>query len=407
MKHLLLLAAAMAVTSIAYGQTLCSDCPDPASLSCQLWPAVCEQCLEDCIAAPPIRRISPVNTAPYDPYLVSYMLPKTIGVIQLAHEQPTGWPQNPSYMTNYQLAEEVASYGFGALKVWMESNPFEGMGPWCWKTYWGVELCGDYNDTTSEMYEFWAKSPIDTIFVRPQFYGWTHWGMNECIGTVGPQMALADYYGIAKRLYSEFGYRNMTVILTDWEQDWIICDGYKDFLVQIINQRQSDVERARKEAFLELGYRPNLRVMHAVVVNRYPDNTTDPELPRLAEIIPTLEHKPDLIGLSYWRKGYDPIETLDWLQETTGYPRYRIYIDELGTGNVDLQAQRYRDYVTAFWDWGVRVVNIWLWKQTWCEYGGKQYGMWYQQQPCDGKVEFLGQTPGLEVLQDLMGVYHE
>lgn len=391
------------VSSTAHAQDvlrppLVSTCPDPNSMTCQLFPHACEDCTEEPLD---IYRIAPISGAPFDPHVMDYSLKRQVGVVQLAHEK---YPVNDeilSHMTNYDLAWEVSEYGFKALKVWMKTSPFNGMGDWCWSTYYGVELCSDEESfDTENMYDFWARTPIDTYVIRPIDERWTWEEHNECTDLYGPQMALADYYSIAKRLYDEIGWRDVTVILGDWEQDWIICAGYEEFLLDIIEQRQVDIERAREEAFLERGYLPKLRVFHSVVVNKYPDNTpeSDPPRDRLAELISDMKHKPDFIGLSYWRHGYDPVDTLNWLVEITGYPRSRIYIDEFGSDEWE-QPERFSSYIPVFWDWGVRLVNVWMWKTTWCD--SKNKGLWQQEQPCSGKVTFGEPTAGLSVLQEL------
>jgi len=218
-------------------------------------------------------------------------------------------------------------------------------------------------------------------------------------------MALADYYAIATRLFNLIGDHNIQVVLTDWEQDWQSCqesNGGQDFMLRIIEQRQEDVERARMEAFYRFSSRPKLEIYHAVIVNKYPNNAPDWPYPYLTEMIPYLKHRPDFIGLSYWLKGSDPIETLDWIRSITGYPQRRIYIDEFGA-NEGNQKQRFADYIPAFWEWGVRTVNVWLWKQTWCAVpASSNKGLWKQKQPCLGKVSWTEPTDGYYVLMDLL-----
>jgi hypothetical protein len=110
-----------------------------------------------------------------------------------------------------------------------------------------------------------------------------------------------------------------------------------------------------------------------------------------------MTYRPDLIGLSYWTKDVDPLETLEWLHATTGYGRGRIYIDEFGATEGQ-QAERFAAYVPAYWEWGVPIVNAWLWKQTWC---GGNMGLFRQQQPCAGRVSWGDPTEGYYVLRDL------
>ena len=342
-----------------------------------------------------ITRMSPIGPT-VDPWLGAgnYKLPRTIAPVQLAYELYPISPRATSHMTSYELLDEIMPQGFGGIKIWMDAIPFEGMGEWCWQTYYGFEHCADYSLPGVEMERFWLSIPEGSVIVlRPQAMNWTWWDD-------GPAMALADYYAISKKLYELIGERDVTIILTDWEQDWIIDRGYQDFLMRILEQRQEDVERARKEAFLERGYRPNLRIMHAAIVNKTPINAPDWPHPYLADLIPGLKRSPDLVGISYWMQGSDPVEVLEWVREATGYPKHRMYIDEFG-GKEDRQAQRFSEYIPVFWEYGIDLVCIWMYKQTWCD-EKSQLGIWRQAQPCAGKVVFTEPTDGYWILMDLL-----
>ena len=400
----LLLTILMMIASTSFGQVLRPGCSDYEQLMCDLsenlgwgWQCTCE---EDPRVMPP--------GPPHDPWAGSYMLPRTIGVTQLAYEPEPVQPPRTAHMTSYELLQEVLDEGFGSLKLWMDSIPFEGMGEWCWKTYYGEEICAEYDLEGLEMERFWEAIPDGmVIFLRPQSPAWTFYKENPCILSDGdgPAMALADYYAISKRLYELIGDHSVQIVFTDWEQDWQSCqedNGGQPFMLQMIEKRQMDVERARREEWLRLGHKPKLEIYHAVVVNKYPNNEPDWKWPYLTEMIPTLEHRPDFIGLSYWLKGHDPIETLQWISDTTGYPPHRIYIDEIGSNELG-QSARFYDYVPTLWDWGVRTINVWMWKQTWCAVPVKaNKGLWKQKQPCFGRVEFTEPTDGLIELRRLM-----
>ncbi len=177
------------------------------------------------------------------------------------------------------------------------------------------------------------------------------------------------------------------------------------FVLSVIDERQADIERARKEAWLELGHAPRLRILHSVILNRWPGNMRPHEiaagLPTLAENLYRLERSPDILGISYWKRGDDPTVALDWFEDVTGYPRHRFYIDEFG-GKQEDQPERYESYVRAFWDWGIRTVNIWMWKQNWCAYIDRHdLGLWETAEPCLGRVIFTEPSDGLATLQRL------
>jgi len=464
-RQIIILAAALvAVAAGLPAQQLrrppvIEDCPDPDSYWCQLWPTACVCTTEE----RPFQPIAPRRSYPIDPWMQDYRLPKAIGVTQLAHEIHPARPESQQRFSNLDLAYDVRSHGFRVLKVWIDNHPLDGdtqplcydiwgehspqEGPW-WCEYDMLEYdqshhpyhhrVGESNPQFEDMIRFWQAAPVDVVFVR-----FHRWGYSE-----GKCMALTTntpWYALTTRLYEIAWWRDLTIVFAPWEQDWWPwgCDdgdgdptnwrppfqyvsqrwlqdclaehteeecGFKvverryKYVVEKMEQRQREVERARREAFERLGHMPKLRVMTAVVVNRYPHNQREYErasgIPTMAERVAGMKNKPDLIGLSYWLKGHDPAETLDWLQGVTQYPRYRIYIDEVGGIEGRDQAQRLADYIPAFWEWGVKVVNVWMWRQTWHD-SGINRGLW-QQLTTEGRVEWGEPTDGYWVLQDLL-----
>lgn len=354
-----------------------------------------------CSGPDEIRRVAPLGPT-YDMWLGNYALPRAVGVTQIAYEPEPVSPRRLAHATSYEILDEVASRGFGGLKLWMDAVPFEGMGEWCWRTYYDVELCANYTTEDLDLERFWESLPDGFVLtLRPQSTAWSWSEATPCMdgGQPGVQMALADYYAIASRLYELIGDRKVTVILTDWEQDWISCyePWGQDFVLRILDHRQADIERARREAFLERGHRPKLRVTHAVVLNKNPWNAPDWPYPYLAERLKELERQPDYAGISYWHTGVDPAEILDWYRQATAYPKHRMYIDEFG-GEESRQVQRFNDYLPAFRAWGINLINVWMWKQTWCD--SRNLGLWKQSQPCVGKVTFTEPTEGYYTLED-------
>lgn len=401
-RQIIILAAILAVAAGVSAQSIlrpppastCDDCPALDSLSCQLWPEACAACWATCgdIPGEPPRRVSTFGP-PYDPWLADYRLPQTVGVTMVYHEDIQSNPAALRQTTNLDFAWDAWASGFNVIKLWSQEHPFNCGGDWSWSTYWGVTLTTLEDDCSGEdMMRFWREVPQEVVFYRPQ---WSAWSGVEDTDAGRLTHVQGDFYAIARRLYEEIGYRHLTVVLTDWEQDHLYAE-YPDYTLDRIEQRQADVMRARREAYLELRHRPNLRVMHAVIVNRYPANG-GVEGAMLAEQIPTLRYRPDLIGLSYWTKGVDPVETLKWLRATTGYGPGRVYIDELGATEGQ-QAERFASYIPALWEWGTPIVNVWLWKQTWCD---SNMGLWKQQQPCAGKVAWGDPTDGYYVIREL------
>ncbi len=440
----------------------CEECQPLDSVVCAISPVACEQCWATCgvTPGPPPQRVRPAGPT-VDPWLHGgYLLNREIGVTQLAHEYFWDGPDAPNRLTylgtNMDVAEEVRSYGFRTFKVWMQNHPFDGLGrPWCYDLFdtgdgdWWCETdTAVWNGATYEpginfedMLRFWSRAPVDQIFVR--FERWPRYERRAIDGTDCMWMHSAPYYEIAMELFRQIGWRDITIVFTDWEQDWQVVgcgttdggmpdmsawpqwlqcteeeseaecrlrqvDARLDFVLSVIDERQADIERARRDAWLELGHAPNLRIMHAVTLNRWPGNMRPHEieagLPTLAENLHRLQRSPDLLGISYWKKGDDPALALDWFKAVTGYPRHRFYIDEFGgsQGGQDGQAKRFDAYVHAFWQWGIRTVNIWMWKQTWCAYIDRfSLGLWVPAEPCEGRVSFTGPSEGLLMLQRL------
>jgi hypothetical protein len=418
-------------------------CPDLDSIWCQLWPHTCEECTTE---EGQVTQVAP-RRAPYDPWLGDYSLPKTVGVTQIAHEFVN--PPVIQHFTNLDLAYELRDHGIKSMKVWIDNHPFDGDtqafcydfngNDWCEYDMLGWD-CGGYylgesHPRFENMIRFWQEAPVEIIFARFQRYGYRE---GRCMAKTFP-----PYYAITKRLYEIAGDRDMTVVFADWEEDWWPWGCHTDeeydypfqywwgqdeldrclaertrtecgvevveqryaYLMQEIERRQSEVAQARREAYINLGHRPNLRVMTSAIVNKYPLNHNPPagaeSVRLLAERITDLPitSRPDLLLLSYWLKGYDPGLTINWLTEVTGYPPQRIVIDELGGIEGVDQASRIADYVPAFWGLGVRTVNVWLWRQTWHD-PGKNRGLW-KQITTEGRVEWGDPTDGYYVLRDL------
>jgi hypothetical protein len=349
-------------------------------------------------------RRSPRRTAPID-----YTLPKTLAVTQLFYQFGYPWQQ----FTTYELFTELTAHNIRAVKLWLDINPFDGMESWCWESPAGQQ-CFEGGLTEENMRDVWAYPDIDVIVLRLQNPRWTTYA-RDYKGTAVPNTVIADapYYEIATQLYKFFGWRDLVIIFTDWEQDWLLVNSSwnratleerQKQLLGLLEKRQQAIERARREAFAKYGRTP-LRIFHAAIVNRYPGNEHpgEEDIPRLATLIPTLEHPPDFIGLSYWKRKLDPIPILNWLSETTGYPPERIYIDEFGERE-DLQYDRLMDYVPVFWNWGIRLVCIWNWRQTYC-YPDNNRGLWEQIDCTPGEpVEWGNPTEGYDALRELQGL---
>ena len=365
------LLAALLVASTISGQTPCSECPEPGSNSCLLWPEACEQCYEDCVPdVPPPRRIAPIG--PSRQPGVDYVLPKSIGIHSLNYKSN----EFQSWSNNSIIIHDD---GFTTQELWIDIPPY------CaghWEQPFPSHLWVQDEDGCD--FEWIVKhGPARILFLR---IGVVSWMVNEGQGCYIMDTAPLGF--IVNRLYDMAWYRDITVVLVPWEQDWYAqgcpgTDGFPaekylqrlDWLVSFESERQRQVEQARAAKMKQYpGSR--LQVLHAMVVNKFPGyNIRDKYvgLPTLSEKIGEMTanpllHEPDLVGISYWKRGLDPVPALDYVKESTKYPKYRLFIAEFGARG-DEQPQRYLDYIPIFREWGMRTILIWVHKDYW-NHGG-------------------------------------
>jgi len=387
------------------------DCPEPGTIACEVAPDACAACWEECEnAVGHGRRTRPAGPS-FDPYLMNYQLPRTIAPFIVEYD---------TYQTTLELFDDLAYHGFSAATIWHRGIPFDGMGEFYWTTEYGEQLgpMGSDVQVNEDMYNVWTHPSIKTIMYRQNSPAWTIYS-SDCASPYNelPVLTSPPYYDIALRLYEEFWWLDKTIVLVDWEQDHLLrqttgnscwvhgtLEERARWLKQLIEWRQLDVERARREAFYLLGHRPKLRVMTSAVINRWPGwHDEEGDFPYLAEIIAEMDHGPDILLVSYWQRGKDPRIMLDWLRETTGYPVTRIGIAELGE-KLELQAERYRNYVPLLWDYGINFISAWTWKEPWCRDNPKlNRGLWVLDEPCSEPVTWDRPTDGYYVIMDLLG----
>ena len=170
------------------------------------------------------------------------------------------------------------------------------------------------------------------------------------------------------------------------EQDWYPegCPGSEPNLdqearLQRLIEYESRVQwqfQSARENMMKRYPGAKLNVLRAMVVNQFPGYNVEEGHPTVSEAIgrmvddPNL-YEPDLVGVSYWKRGLDPIPALDWVQASTKYPRSRIFIAEFGAREGE-QPDRYLEYIPLFWDWGIRTVLIWVHEEHW---DGGGYGV--------------------------------
>jgi len=379
----------------------CSECAPLDSYWCQMYPAACEACWETC--TPDSRRVRPLT--PRIQPGVNYLLDRTIGVRAVDYE---AWYFDGGWTDNYGVTQEIRADGFNTIGLWMKQPPYN---PGHWDGTAWIE--DEYQGAREDMAWFWQHVNAHQVFVR--FHAWQITDGGGC-----RILENAPLFHIIRRLYEYAWWRDLVVVFVPWEQDWYLtgchpCEGQEsccpdggecsweekrrqyldrlEWLVAFESERQRTVELVREEMRRKYPT-ANLRILHAMTVNRFKGHNEvewAADLPTLAERIGQMvespdEHEPDLVGISYWLEGVDPVPVLDWLASVTHYPKYRFFVDEIGARE-HRQVQRFEDYIPAFWDWGIRTVMVWVYRQNWVYPPDENYGLYREDgAPTDGLV---------------------
>jgi hypothetical protein len=374
MRRQIIILAAVLVTVAAGASAqilrppLPTDCPPPDSITCQLWPHLCE----DCEYLPPVRLV------PVEP-----LFPRRIGVVALAQDGGfNGIWRNPSGWPNWIAADEVVGYGIQAIQLWPMVGITDEDG---WPPLDGLDMTYVYEN-----------DGLDLVILRPMQHSFSE---KACADGDSATWEGGDWGAYAEALYAKFGHLPKVIILTNWESDWQLwgplcrepnecpvggiwpvewqwkyntCEGDYDcqvrvcdmvrwnrawYLTQLFEARQAGIEAARAA-------HPDaaLRVFHMVTVNHTEDTV---QLNVTRDVIPALEHKPDLIGLSHWDKDQTVVEALNYIRVHTGFPRNRIMLSETGEPSGDTQYQAIYTDVSAAMDWGAASALVWTWRQHW------------------------------------------
>ena len=239
---------------------------------------------------------------------------------------------------------------------------------------------------SSDMLAVYNNPNIDVIVLRPletATYtqacpegGWGYWWE-------GPDPEhLIDYGEVAEQLYQSLGDLPKTIILTGWESDWqlrALSCGDMPTAQQV--QQFSDILIARQQGVAAArAAHPDaeLRVYHAIEVNHvlgfYPYEV-------VKDLLPNLTIQPDFISFSSYesqRPGATMTDALNYIETYTGFPRSRIFIGELGweeDPDGTQLANLYPAFSDAF-DWGVRMVFKWMYRQKWGEHAEDNMGIW-------------------------------
>lgn len=326
----------------AEGQTCEEQCFMACIISSQ---EVCDACLDACQHPPP-RRIAPIG--PSRQPGVDYGLHRTLGLTVLNYRDPffPGWPE---------AVREIAADGFTTSQLWVRYTELYCMGHWVepypsheWMTY-------DPNCEAAQMLRYGGSTQL---FIK-----------------LDPNMSRQLVSFLMERWYELAWWRDLTIVFSRWEQDNALAQDeitYDEYMRRWAKLKAEEEEIqgwvTEKRRTLKHRYpHSKLEVLNAMVVNRFPGVNVKPwaeDWPTVTDMIAEMDHKPDLIGVSYWKRGVDPTIALDWIVDTTRYPRYRLFVAELGARNSE-QPDRYYEYVRTFWDWGIDTVLIWAWRSPW------------------------------------------
>ena len=367
-----------------------------------------------------------------------YSVPRGVGVTQVAYE--LNRPPVTRHFTTKDLFDELAAHDIRIVKLWLENSPFDGVCRWRWATPWGIWMdgMGSREILYEDMDLVWRHPDIDIIVVRFVHEAWTA-TETGCSGWTGPTFAQEPTEKIAKKLLRRYGDQNKVVIISNWEGDnqwrgsgcnqpdqamwddassWysneclnsrtveecaeLLCRDRMKYVKKQTEARQVAVERARAAY-------PNatLRVFHSLVVSDFDELPGFFGLNLTKDMIPTLDHQPDFIGVSYYRKHQKSItEVAEYIHQHTGHPPERLYIDEVGAAETTegRQYDRLTMVIDEAFTVGYTFACAWLWKQTWHDWTArgkpKNFGM-FRWMTTAGKVEWGEPNSGLQAIHEL------
>ena len=342
------------VPMVAHGQSVRRP-PQDDSIWCQMWPDTCVN--------GEFTRMQPIP--PLD-------VPRRVGLVALTKDGGyNGLWKNPGGFSNADAVDELIGYGVSAVQLWPMVDAAK-------------------SDDMSAVFDMGV---IDLVVIRPMQHSFAEMDCNGAASAAweGDGWTFGD---IANDLYELYGDRDITVILTNWEADWQlwgpscrepnqcplgaiwpgenrnlyelcngnyecqveVCDlvraGRAEYLRKLFNERQASVMSARMA-------HPDavLRVYHMVTVNHTEDTY---QLNVTRDVVPYLDLKPDLMGLSHWDKDQGIIEALTYIRTIGGFSRRNILVAEVGGEN-------FKDQASAALDWGVAAVFGWVYKDWWSD----------------------------------------
>jgi hypothetical protein len=208
---------------------------------------------------------------------------------------------------------------------------------------------------------------IDTIVITPLHWASTEWNYDRTVKNLRWENWPDDIF---EMLFRTYGKQHKTIIVQTMELDWTVAgigcrdadkcihDGRYDRYLgackagtlvrypevedekdcKVVAATMVKIDRAAylrgvcdnlqlkaEEARANHPY-ANLKVYFAMEVNFF----TDESYIVARDLIPKMSNPPDLVGLSLYKKGGDPVMAFKNVQTWTGLPPDRIYIAEVG-----------------------------------------------------------------------------
>ncbi|MBR9703120.1 hypothetical protein GOV10_03730 [Candidatus Woesearchaeota archaeon] len=374
---------------------------------------------------PPPRRIeNPRRVKPTAPI----QLPKAFGAVVAFSDMTDGVSDNPHLQIepNYVSAQRMTDLGYHGIKLWPRADVL-----------------------SDDIRQVFDNPDLELIVMRP-LHGAEREEIADCYFL---PFAYHDYGEIAEKLYENYGDRDVTVVLSNWETDnqvfggtcnllvdceqsgskasrnkvdtypffekemsdpyslkdlevSEVCEDYVlntriPFIKNLLEERQRGINAARAR-------HPDakLRVYGAVEVTTRGLGTRIPDYDwyALRNLVPDLDPQPDVISLSYWSRHKVSIEeAIQEIKFHTGFPSNRIYIGEIGTEEKNPGDQYeviYENFNRACSNEDVCAGFAWLWLQGW---PGKDLGLWVKDE--NGRPTDVPKS-GVQALTDLQNIYH-
>lgn len=292
------------------------------------------------------------------------------------------------------MTEILADEGFRTVQLWTDTVPYcpghhEEPFP---SSEWVVDEPG------CAFEQFIRRTRAKQIFIR--LHAWADTEGNDQPGACRIN-TLEPAGHIVYRLYEMFWWKDITIVVTPWEQGWYSlgcwdCPDQEECCPESGNGPHCSLEQKRHEYMIRQDrliaqyerLMIHVKQARSLMLQRYPGSKLNVTfamtinksggynipgmppryewtegLPTLAERIGLMEHEPDYVAVSYYVYGIDPAIVLDHIKEVTRFPKHRIFIAEFGGNTPESQIARISDYVPAFWDWGIRTVLLWIYYQ--------------------------------------------